>query len=226
MKYQELTTCVITRKKLFITLSEKLGKVSAIADQPEKPTAVLVLAHGAGAGMTHPFMESLTELILQYHIAVLRYQFRYMELGTKRPDPPAIAHKVVAAALEKAHELFPKLPVLAGGKSFGGRMSSQYLASTSPDFVKGIVFFGFPLHAPGNPSTDRADHLQDVSVPMLFLQGTRDALADKVLIKKVSSKLENSTLQFFEGADHSFRSGKKVFIEELAASFVKWVSEN
>lgn len=194
-----------------------------MAEQPKKPVAVLVLAHGAGAGMEHPFMEKLTEHLLESNIAVLRYQFRYMELKSKRPDPPAIAHKAVAAAIEKANELFPKLPVFVGGKSFGGRMSSQYLANTSPDYVKGIVFFGFPLHAPGNPSIDRADHLKDLTVPMLFLQGTRDALADKVLIKKVSSKLKTSSLQFFEGADHSFRSGKKVFIEELAEQFVLWV---
>ena len=183
-----------------------------------------MLAHGAGAGMAHPFLEKLTEYILENNIAVLRYQFRYMELGSKRPDTPAIAHKAVASALEKANELFPKLPVYAGGKSFGGRMSSQYLASNSPDFVKGIIFFGFPLHPPGNPSIERADHLKDVSVPMLFLQGTRDALADKTLIKKVSSKLKNCTLQFFDGADHSFRSGKKVFTEELAVQCAEWIS--
>lgn len=185
--------------------------------------AVLVLAHGAGAGMTHPFLEKLTEQLLEGNIAVLRYQFRYMESGSKRPDPPAIAHKAVSAALAKAQELFPKLPVFAGGKSFGGRMSSQYLATTSPDYVKGIVFFGFPLHAPGNPSIDRADHLKDVDVPMLFLQGTRDALADKILIEKVSSKIKHATLQFFEGADHSFRYGKKVFIDELVMASIDWI---
>jgi len=195
-------------------------------DSPKKPVAILVLAHGAGAGMTHPFMEELTSNLNESDVAVLRYQFRYMELGSKRPDPPAIAHKAVAVALQKANDLFPKLPVFAAGKSFGGRMSSQFLANEPIDFVRGIIFYGFPLHAPSNQLIDRADHLKQVKVPMLFLQGTRDALADKVLIKKVSKGLKKSTLQFFEGADHSFCAGKKVIIPELATTTVSWISNH
>lgn len=176
--------------------------------------------------MNHTFLNKLTEQLVCSNIAVLRFQFRYMELKSKRPDPPAIAQKAVAAALEKAHDLFPKLPIFGGGKSFGGRMTSQYLADNSVDFVNGIIFFGFPLHPPGNPSTDRADHLEDVEVPMLFLQGTRDALADMKLVKKVTGKLKHATVQFFEGADHSFRSGKKDFIDELAGACAGWIEEN
>ena len=187
--------------------------------------AVLVLAHGAGAGMTHPFLEKLAEQLLENNLAVLRYQFRYMELGVKRPDPPAIAHKAVAAAIEKAIELFPDLPLFVAGKSFGGRMSSQYMAKTMHDAVKGIIFFGFPLHPPGKPTVDRADHLKDITVPMLFLQGTRDTLADMELIKKVTDNLTLAAVQFFEGADHSFRSGKKVFTSELVESCRAWMEK-
>ena len=173
--------------------------------------------------MSHPFLETLSKHFVKNNIAVLRFQFRYMEQKSKRPDPPAIAHKAVDVALQKANKLFPELSVFAAGKSFGGRMSSQYLSINKLPFVKGIVFLGFPLHVPGKPSVDRADHLIEVGLPMLFLQGTRDALADKYLIKKISSKLKNTSLHFFEGADHSFCAGKKVFIEELAEASVAWM---
>lgn len=174
--------------------------------------------------MKHPFMEDLATLLVKKNIAVLRYQFRYMEMGSRRPDPPAIAHKAVEAALVKANELYPKLGIFAGGKSFGGRMSSQFLAKDKPAYIKGIVFFGFPLHPPGKPSCDRADHLKEVNVPKLFLQGTRDALAEKDMMSDVSKKLKKSTLKFFEGADHSFRSGKKTFISELAEESALWLA--
>jgi len=158
-------------------------------------------------------------------IATLRYNFPYMENGKKRPDVPAVATKTVEMVLNKANELFPEASIFASGKSFGGRMSSQCLSKNSPDFVKGIVFYGFPLHPAGAPAIDRAEHLKQVKVPMLFLQGTRDALAELSLMQKVSSGLKKASLVLFEGADHSFKSGKKEFIPELAAATEKWIAE-
>jgi predicted alpha/beta-hydrolase family hydrolase len=211
--------------KMTVEISKTIGKVSARIDAASKARAVMVLAHGAGAGMDHSFMASLAQALTTHGITVVRYNFPFKENGKGRPDPPAIAEKTVEILLNKVHELFPNLPVLAAGKSFGGRMSSQRLSKDSPDFVKGIVFFGFPLHAPGAPSMDRAGHLDTVKVPMLFLQGTRDALADMTLIEKVLKKLPNATLKKFEGADHSFKSGKKVFLEELAGATSEWVDK-
>jgi predicted alpha/beta-hydrolase family hydrolase len=148
-----------------------------------------------------------------------------MEQGKKRPDVPAVAHATVKAALSKAKTLFPTLPVIAGGKSFGGRMTSQYVAKEHPDFLKGIVFFGFPLHPAGSPSTDRADHLKDVNVPLLFLQGTHDKLAEVNLIQNVHSELPSSILTLFEKADHAFKSGKLDLIPDLALQTSRWLDK-
>jgi predicted alpha/beta-hydrolase family hydrolase len=210
-------------KKISVQISTSIGKVSARIDEAKKPKAVMVLAHGAGAGMDHAFMAALAQGLTQESITVIRYNFPFKENGKGRPDPPAVAEKTVETVLSKAHELFPKVPVFAAGKSFGGRMSSQRLSKDSPDFLKGIVFYGFPLHAPGAASMERADHLNDVKVPMLFLQGTRDALADQKLMEKVVKKLPLATMMTFEGADHSFKSGKKVFLEELVKATGTWV---
>lgn len=198
--------------------------VSAEVYLPEKSIAILVLAHGAGANMHHKFMKDLAAELAALNIATLRYNFLYMELKKKRPDFPAVAHKAVAAAIAQAHELFPKLPLYAGGKSFGGRMTSQYISTNDIPYVKGLVFVGFPLHAAGNPGLERADHLNTIKQPMLFLQGSRDALAEWPLIEKVCKKLSKATLTRFENADHSFKSGKLNLIPELAGKISQWIS--
>ncbi len=212
-------------KSFDIEISERTGSVSALAMVPNKPEALLVLAHGAGAGMTHQFMEATAMELAALRIATIRYNFPYMQKGSRRPDPPAVAEKTVAVLMEKAHQLYPKLPLFAGGKSFGGRMTSQRVSKECPEFLKGIVFFGFPLHAIGKPSMDRADHLSDVNVPMLFLQGTKDKLADLTMIKKVTKKLDDTALEVFEGADHSFKVSKQNIIPDLAQSAAHWMLE-
>lgn len=212
-----------TIKSLSIEVSERTGNVSALALVPKNASALLVLAHGAGAGMTHSFMESLAVELGIVGIGTLRYQFPYMEKGSRRPDPPAVAEKTVGVVIERAHTLFPELPLFAGGKSFGGRMTSQRVAKACPDYLKGIVFFGFPLHAIGNPSTDRAAHLKDVKVPMLFLQGTKDKLAEIALIKAVTKELKLATLHELEGADHSFKVSKQNVVPDLAVTAATWM---
>jgi len=173
-----------------------------------------VLAHGAGAGMTHAFMAAAAEGLAERGLATLRYQFPYMERGSKRPDAPAAAHAAVRAAVAEAARLLPKTPRVAGGKSFGGRMTSQAQASSPLPNVCGLVFLGFPLHPAGQPSIARAEHLAEVRVPMLFLQGSRDELADLKLLKQVAAGLgDRATLKVFQDADHSFhvpaRTGRK-----------------
>ena len=199
-----------------VPVSESIGEVSAEIVQPEKMKALVVLAHGAGAGMNHAFMTKLSAALEEKGVGTLRYNFPYMENGKKRPDVPAVATKATERVLEAAHKLFPDTIILAGGKSFGGRMTSQLLSKTQLEFVKGIVFVGFPLHPAGAPSVTRADHLASIRIPMLFLQGTRDALAELELIKKVTTELSTATLVLFEKADHSFKAGKKEFVNELA----------
>lgn len=180
-------------------------RVSALLEVPDKARACLVLAHGAGAGMTHPFMADVARELAECGIATLRYQFPYMEQGSKRPDTPAVAQATVRAAVAEAARRLPALPLFAGGKSFGGRMSSQAQAAQPLPGVQGLVFFGFPLHPAGKPSDARAQHLADVKVPMLFLQGTRDDLADLGLLRPVVERLgARARLEVFEGADHSF----------------------
>lgn len=212
-------------KDLKITVSENIGDVSAEVLEPKKMKALIVLAHGAGAGMNHRFMIKLAEDLAEQNIGTLRYNFPYMENGKKRPDVPAVAIKTVEAALKKANELYPSIKIFGAGKSFGGRMTSQCLAKTNFDFLKGLIFYGFPLHPAGSPAIDRAEHLNQVKIPMLFLQGTRDALAQLDLIKEVTTSLRKSTLVLFENADHSFKSGKKEFIPELVTASSDWIAE-
>jgi len=212
-------------KPLSIFISEKIGEVSALIIEPPVCRVMLVLAHGAGAGMTHRFMETFAIALAERNVGTLRYNFPYMERGQRRPDPPAIAEKTAAMVIEKAYELYPTLPLLAGGKSFGGRMTSQRVSKECPEFVKGIVFVGFPLHPAGAPATIRADHLRSITIPMLFLQGTRDALADLALVEDVCAKLPSSTLMTFDGADHSFKAGKRELIPELAEAAVNWMNK-
>ncbi|NML22560.1 alpha/beta hydrolase [Pseudoflavitalea sp. G-6-1-2] len=212
-------------KSISISVSPEIGKVSAILVAPSKPTCILTLAHGAGAGMQHVFMENLSAALAAAGIATLRFNFPFAEQQKKRPDSPAVAHKTIEAAIDKAIALYPELPVFAAGKSFGGRMSSQYLSANPRKDVKGIIFFGFPLHQPGKPGIDRAEHLQQVKVPMLFLQGTRDTLANIDMMEEVCDGLKKATLVKFEGADHSFKAGKKEMIPLLVEATQKWLAK-
>ena len=188
-------------------------RVSALWQRPPEARACLALAHGAGAGMTHSFMAAAADGLAERGIATLRYQFAYMERGSKRPDLPALAHAAVRAAVDRAAALAGDLPLYAGGKSFGGRMTSQAQAAAPLPGVRGLVFIGFPLHPAGKPGDARARHLADVALPMLFLQGTRDELADLALLRPVVEALApRARLDLFEAADHAFhvpaRSGR------------------
>jgi predicted alpha/beta-hydrolase family hydrolase len=185
----------------------------------------MTLAHGAGAGMNHPFMVSLANSLAESGVATLRFNFPSTEHKKGRPDMPAVAHKTIEAAILKAHELFPSVPLFVSGKSFGGRMSSQYLSAHPNPEVKGIIFFGFPLHPPGKPSVERAEHLKDVKVPMLFLQGTRDELATLDLIESVCSSLPNAHLVKIEGANHMFKAGKQDTVPILANAAHDWMKK-
>lgn len=192
---------------------------------PKKPIAIFTFAHGAGAPMDHPFMTGMSKELEKLDIGTFRFNFPYMEAKKGRPDTPAVAHATIEAAAKYIHEEYPKVPLFLSGKSFGGRMSSQYLAKFQPDFIKGIAFFGFPLHPSGNPSIERGEHLKDIKVPLLFLQGTRDSLADWDLITQVTKPLRRATLVKFEGADHSFKAGKKNLLPELAHAVAEWVTK-
>ncbi|MEW6640449.1 MAG: alpha/beta family hydrolase [Pseudomonadota bacterium] len=187
--------------------------VSGLLQAPPQPRALYVLAHGAGAGMTHAFMAAVADELADRDIATLRYQFPYMERGSRRPDAPALAHATVRAAVAEATRLRPDLPLFAGGKSFGGRMTSQAQAAEPLAGVRGLIFLGFPLHPAGKPSHDRAKHLADVTIPMLFLQGTQDKLAALAELEPVCAALApRASLVLFADADHSFhvpvRSGR------------------
>jgi predicted alpha/beta-hydrolase family hydrolase len=197
-----------------VTITTGEESVSGLYQPAGKAIACLVLAHGAGAGMTHPFMAAVAEGLAERRIATLRYQFPYMERKSKRPDSPPVAHATVRAAAAAASSLARGLPLFAGGKSFGGRMTSQAQAASPIEGVRGLVFFGFPLHPAREPSDSRAEHLAKVKVPMLFLQGTRDELAELTLLKPVAARLgERATLKLLEHADHSFhvpvKSGRR-----------------
>ncbi len=192
---------------------DEAHSVSGLLQLPRQATACYVMAHGAGAGMTHPFMSAVADGLCQRRVATLRYQFPYMEQGSKRPDRPALAHATVRAAVGAAARLVPALPLFAGGKSFGGRMTSQAQAEAPLPCVRGLIFLGFPLHPANKPSTDRALHLSRIRIPMLFLQGTQDTLADMTLLAATVGQLgELATLMPIDGADHSFhvpvRSGR------------------
>jgi len=191
----------------------KAGSVSALLTVPDDASACFVFAHGAGAGMSHSFMEAVAAGLAERDIATVRYQFAYMEKGSKRPDPPAVAHAVVRAAIAFAVGRFPHLPLIAGGKSFGGRMTSQAQAEEPLPGVRGLAFFGFPLHPSGKPAAERGEHLKQIKLPMLFLQGERDKLAELLLLKPLIRDLgERATLRVLPFADHSFhvpaRSGR------------------
>ena len=177
--------------------------------RPDGAKALYLFAHGAGAGMTHKAMESCAHGLAERGVATLRYQFPYMEKGSKRPDPPRIAHAAVRAGAAEALRLAPELPLFAGGRSFGGRMTSQAQAIEPLPEVRGLAFLGFPLHPAGKPGIERAEHLAQVGVPMLFVSGSRDALAELVLLRTVVSGLDNATLHVVDGADHSFRIAAK-----------------
>jgi len=193
---------------------EGSGSVSGLWQSPATPRACLVLAHGAGAGMTHKFMAGAANGLAERGVATLRYQFPYMERGGKRVDSPPVAHAAVRAAVAQGRRRAGDLSLFAGGKSFGGRMSSQAQALAPLDGVRGLVFFGFPLHPAGKPSVARADHLSAVAIQMLFLQGTRDLLAERALIEPTVARLgDRATLRLVDEADHSFhvpaKSGRK-----------------
>ena len=198
-----------------VTISIEMGeRVSGLWLAPPSARACLALAHGAGAGMAHKSMAALADGLADRGIATLRYQFLYMERGAKRPDPPALAHRVVRAAVAEAGKRAGDLPLFAGGRSFGGRMTSQAQALDPLAGVRGLVFFAFPLHPAGKPSDHRATHLSDVDIPTLFLSGTNDALATLDLLRPAVTKLgSRATLKLIDGADHSFhvpaRSGRK-----------------
>lgn len=204
--------------------------VSGLLTVPENALACYVFAHGAGAGMTHPFMKAVAEGLAERRIATLRYQFPSMERGSKRPDPPVLAQRTVRVAV-RAAQAATSLPLIAGGKSFGGRMSSQAQANSSLIGVSGLVFLGFPLHPPDKPSIERAAHLSEVNVPMLFVQGTRDKLAELPRIESAVSSLPRAALLRIERADHGFdvlvRSGRKPtdVMTELLDGVANWVGQ-
>ena len=213
------------KRTLSLKISPAIGTVSGEYIIPSKSKAILTLAHGAGAGMHHPFMTMLAESLAEQSIASLRFNFPFTENKKGRPDTPAVAHQTIEAAILKAQKLFPKLPLFVAGKSFGGRMTSQCLAAHPNDQVKGIIFYGFPLHAPGKPSIERAEHLKDVRSPMLFLQGSRDEFATWKLIEKVTSSLPLAELIKIEGANHGFKAGKQDIIKLLTTITNDWIEQ-
>jgi len=217
--------------ELRIAVRERMGEVSGLLLQPTGARLLYVLAHGAGAGMRHPFLESIAQRLAERSIATLRYQFPYMERRAGRPDPPAVAAATVRAAVIEAARVAPGLPLVAGGKSFGGRMTSTSQAEEPLPGVRGLVFLGFPLHPPGRPGDSRAEHLALVQLPMLFLQGDRDEFADLKLLNPVVKQLhERATLHLVKGGDHSFhvlkRSGRTDagVMAELVETIVAWTA--
>ncbi len=221
---------VMARSELTIQVSEKAGSVSALLEKPRGARALYAFAHGAGAGMKHAFMEAACAALAERGVATLRYQFPFTEAGKRRPDSKGILLATVRAAVETARSKAGALPLFVGGKSMGGRMTSQAAAEEALPGVSGIVFYGFPLHPTGKPGIERADHLAEIDLPMLFLQGTRDTLADLELLKPVCRKLgSRSTLHVVDGADHSFhvlkRSGRtdEEVLTEISDQLVQFV---
>jgi uncharacterized protein len=212
-------------RSISLKVSAAIGTVTAELFIPAKSKCILTLAHGAGAGMYHPFMVTLSQLLAEEGIATMRFNFPFMENKKGRPDTPAVAHKTIEAAIAKAKKLFPELPLFIAGKSFGGRMTSQYISANPDDTVKGIIFYGFPLHAPGKPSIERAEHLKVVKNPMLFLQGTKDELATWKLIESVCSLLAPAELVKIEGANHAFKAGKQNILQLLATITREWIEK-
>lgn len=214
---------------LRIAVDERAGEVSALLLRPTDAHCVLAFAHGAGAGMRQAFMESMAAHLCKRGVATLRYQFPYMETGRGGPSPPALLTATVRAAVEAAGAVAGDLPLLAGGKSMGGRMTSLAAAAAPLPCVRGVAFFGFPLHPAGRPSVERGKHLRDVPLPMLFIQGTRDRLADLELLRPLCGTLgRRATLHVVEDGDHSFcvtkRSGRNdtEVLDELADAFADW----
>jgi uncharacterized protein len=215
--------------ELRITVGERAGDVSGLLLRPDGARLVYVLAHGAGAGMRHPFLEATSQRLAERSVATLRYQFPYMEQRARRPDAPAVAAATVRAVVVEAARAAPGLPLVAGGKSFGGRMTSTAQAEQPLPGVRGLVFLGFPLHPPGRPGDSRAEHLAQIQIPMLFLQGDRDDFADLQLLRPVVKRLgERAALHVVEGGDHSFkvlkRSGRtdSDVMGELVDAIVEW----
>ena len=216
-------------KSVTITVSDTT-RVSGLLQKPPHARACYVLAHGAGAGMDHPFMENVARGLASRGIATLRYQFPYMERGSKRPDPPPLAQATVRAAVAEAQRLLPDTALIAGGKSFGGRMTSQAQAKAPLEGVHGLAFLGFPLHPAGRPSQDRAEHLFEIQIPMLFLQGTRENLASLDQLKPACKQLgKRATLKLFADADHSFhvpaRTGRKYaqVLDDVLDALAAWL---
>jgi len=211
---------------------QNAGEVSAILVRPQSAESLLVLAHGAGAGMNHPFMQSLATELAAVKVATLRFQFPYMEQQRKIPDRPPVLTATIAAAVRAAAEAAPNLPLFAGGKSLGGRMTSLAAAERGLDGVQGLIFFGFPLHPPNQPGTKRADHLREVKLSMLFLQGTRDKLAELSLLRPICAALgSRATLHVTDTADHSFHvlksSGKTdaAVLQEISRVAYTWTKK-
>jgi uncharacterized protein len=214
---------------LRIQVNETIGEVSAFLLRPPDAWLLYVLAHGAGAGMRHRFLDGISASLAGQGIATLRFHFPYIEAGRRRPDAPPILEQTVRAAVTRAGDIVPELPVIAGGKSLGGRMTSGAAAIRPLPRVRGLVFLGFPLHPPGQPGTRRADHLDQVALPMLFLQGTRDAFARLDLITGVCQRLgTRATLHTLDGGDHSFAVGKRSdrtpaqVVDDLTTAIVHW----
>jgi predicted alpha/beta-hydrolase family hydrolase len=221
---------MVDASRLRISLPDG-SSVSALLDAPARPVAGYVFAHGAGAGMDHDFMRAAAQGLAERGVATLRFQFPFMEQASRRPDRPDLAQAAVRAAVAEAAQRLPELPWFAGGKSFGARMSSQAQAREPLPRVRGLVFFGFPLHPAGKPSRDRAAHLAQVTLPMLFLQGTRDALAELPLVREtVAGLAPRTTLHVVEGADHAFhvlvRSGRTdaQVLHEMLDTAAAWMS--
>jgi predicted alpha/beta-hydrolase family hydrolase len=220
-----------TAQEIRFAVSEKAGEVSGLLLMPKGAKVLLVVAHGAGAGMRHRFMEQICAKLAERGVATLRYQFPYMEKGIKRPDPEAVLTATVRSAAGAAKEFARGMPVFASGKSMGGRMTSLAAAKESLDGIKGLIFFGFPLHAAGKPSAERGKHLSHIDVPMLFLQGSRDTLADLKLLKPLCQRLgKRAELFVVDGGDHSFHmlksSGRSedVVLDEVAERTTSWMS--
>jgi predicted alpha/beta-hydrolase family hydrolase len=217
-----------TAREIIIDAGGRSGEVAGLLERPPRASCLLVLAHGAGAGMRHPFLESAALALGERGVATLRYQFPYMHRKSRRPDPAAVLQATVRAATRAAAAIAPDLALLAGGKSMGGRMTSLAAAAEPLEGVRGIVFLGFPLHAAGSASSERGAHLSRVAVPMLFFQGTRDRLADLDHLRPLLAAIPRATLKAYEGADHSFHLPKSAgrtdadVIDEMAQAVADW----
>ncbi len=218
-------------ESLSIPVDETSAAVSGLLLVPPRARVLYVLAHGAGAGMRHPFMERIAALLGERNVATLRYQFLYMEKGQHRPDPPGVAVAAVRSAVAAAARAAPELALIAGGKSFGGRMTSTAQSQHPLPGVRGLAFLGFPLHPPGKPGVSRAVHLEQITIPMLFVQGDRDAFAEPTLLRQVLNQLgQRATLHTVDGGDHSFTVPKRTgrssdeVLTEVVDTLVEWAS--